>query len=100
MNTLNRNIILFVLVIIIAVTPLIMYQGLGEDEGYFGGADDQAGDWIESTGYEPWYSPLWEPPSGEIASLLFSTQAAIGAIIIGYFFGYWRAQAKYRRIED
>jgi cobalt/nickel transport protein len=40
--------------------------------------------------YEPWFQPLWEPPSGEIESLLFSLQAAIGAVIIGYFFGYYR----------
>ena len=32
--------------------------------------------------------------SGEIESLLFALQAAIGAIIIGYFFGYWRGQGK------
>ena len=30
----------------------------------------------------------------EIESLLFALQAAIGAIIIGYFFGYWRGQGK------
>jgi len=33
-------------------------------------------------------------PFGEIESLLFALQAAIGAIIIGYFFGYWRGQGK------
>ena len=32
--------------------------------------------------------------NGEIESLLFALQAAIGAIIIGYFFGYWRGQGK------
>lgn len=35
-----------------------------------------------------------EPPSGEIESLLFALQAAIGALIIGYAFGYWRGQSK------
>ena len=65
-----------------------------EDDGYFGGADDAAGEAIEETGFEPWFSSIWEPPSGEIESLLFALQAAIGAIIIGYFFGYWRGQGK------
>ncbi|HCX63202.1 MAG TPA: energy-coupling factor ABC transporter substrate-binding protein, partial [Clostridiales bacterium] len=37
--------------------------------------------------YEPWFSPLIEPASGEIESLLFSLQAAIGAGVIGYFYG-------------
>jgi cobalt/nickel transport protein len=86
------NVLLIILVIIISITPLVMYNGLGEDEGYFGGADGQAGDAISESGYEPWFSSIWEPPSGEIESLLFALQAAIGAIIIGYFFGYWRGQ--------
>ncbi|WP_409201076.1 energy-coupling factor ABC transporter substrate-binding protein [Methanobrevibacter sp. DSM 116169] len=88
----TENIILLVLVAIIAIAPLVMFNGLGEDDGYFGGADGAAGDAIEETGYEPWAESLWEPPSGEIESLLFALQAAIGAIIIGYFFGYWRGQ--------
>jgi len=52
----------------------------------YGGADGE--ELISETGYEPWFKPIWEPPSGEIESLLFATQAAIGAIIIGYFVGY------------
>lgn len=87
-------IILSVIVIILFVAPLVIYQGYGEDEGYFGGSDDQAGDIIEQTGYKPWFSSIWEPPSGEIESLLFALQAAIGALIIGYAFGYWRGQTK------
>lgn len=86
--------ILSVIVIILFVAPLAIYNGYGEDEGYFGGSDDQAGDIIEQTGYKPWFSSIWEPPSGEIESLLFALQAAIGALIIGYAFGYWRGQAK------
>ncbi len=88
-------IILAVVCIIIFIAPLVIYNGHGEDDGYFGGADGAAGDAInESQGgkYEPWASAIWEPPSGEIESLLFALQAAIGAIIIGYFFGYWRGQ--------
>ena len=89
-----ENIILAILVIVIIVAPLAMYSGLGEDQGYFGGSDDQGSDGVAETGYEPWFSSFWEPPSGEIESLLFAVQAAIGAIIIGYFFGYWRGQGK------
>ena len=87
-------IILAAVCIILFIAPLVMYSGLGEDEGYFGGSDDQAGQAVEKTGFQPWYSSIWEPPSGEIESLLFALQAAIGAIIIGYFFGYWRGQGK------
>ena len=93
----TKLIILAVVCALIFITPLVMYNGLGENEGYFGGADDAAGDVInESQGgkYEPWASSVWEPPSGEIESLLFALQAAIGAIIVGYFLGYWRGQKK------
>lgn len=65
---------------------------LAEGEEAWGGADGAATEIIEAQGYEPWASPLWEPPSGEIESLFFSLQAAIGALVIGYFFGYYRAR--------
>lgn len=87
-------IILAIVCIIIFIAPLIIYHGHGEDDGFFGGADDAAGEAIEESGFKPWFSSIWEPPSGEIESLLFALQAAIGAIIIGYFFGYWRGQSK------
>jgi cobalt/nickel transport protein len=73
---------------------------MGEDEGFFGGADGAAGEAVEETGYEPWCNSLWEPPSGEIESLLFAVQAAIGAIIIGYVLGYYQGQDKARRREQ
>jgi len=60
-------------------------------EEAWGGADGAAADLIEASGYEPWIEPFWAPPSGEVESLLFALQAAIGAVIIGYVFGYWRA---------
>lgn len=90
----KRHILMLLAVIIISVAPLIIYSGHGEDDGYFGGADDSAGDAITETGYKPWFQPLWEPPSGEIKSLLFALQAAIGALIIGYVFGYYRGRGE------
>lgn len=61
----------------------------------FGGADDAGSQIIEqqSPGYAPWFSPFWEPPP-ETASMLFALQAAIGAIIIGYFIGYTQAKGE------
>jgi cobalt/nickel transport protein len=63
------------------------------------GADSQAENVItELTGgaYQPWFQSIYTPPSSEIESLLFALQAAIGSIIIGYFFGYYHAIAKMR----
>lgn len=90
-------IVLLAMVAIIAILPLAMYSGMGEDEGFFGGADGAAATVIEETGYKPWFESIWEPPSGEIESLLFALQAAIGAIIIGYVLGYYNGQSKERR---
>ena len=89
---------LIVVVVIIIFAALFLVQNaqiqatLGEDEEAWGGADGTAAEIIEASGYEPWFTPIWEPPSGEIESLFFSLHAAIGAIIIGYFFGYYRGK--------
>lgn len=64
------------------------------DEGNvaWGGTDTAAASIIEDSGYTPWFEPLWEPPSGEIETLFFTLQAAAGSLVIGYFFGYYRAK--------
>lgn len=59
------------------------------------GTDDQAGDIVKDlTGgsYHPWVSSIWQPGAGA-ERLLFSIQAGIGGIIIGYFVGHRRATA-------
>lgn len=80
----KTNIILLILVVIIAVIPLIIKTG-----SEFGGADGEAESLITEINpdYKPWFSSLYEPASGEIESLLFSTQAALGAGFIGYYLG-------------
>ena len=76
-------------VIAILVIATLAY---GAANGFgFGGADDGARDVVEKVdpGFQPWTNGIWgdyELPS-ETASLLFALQAAIGAIIIGYFIG-------------
>ena len=92
-------ILLLAIVAIIIIAPLAIYNGYGEDEGYFGGSDDQGGEVIQESGYKPWFESIWEPPSGEIETLIFCLQTAIGAIIVGYFFGYWRCERKYGKNE-
>jgi cobalt/nickel transport protein len=61
------------------------------------GADSQAEGVISDLtdgAYKPWYQSIYQPPSGEIESLLFALQAAVGSLIIGYFLGYYRAMAR------
>lgn len=85
---------LIAVAIILIFTGLFLYVSSNTD-AEFGGADGEACGVIEElTGgtYEPIRDPLWEPPSGEIESLLFGLQIALGALIIGYFFGYYRGK--------
>jgi len=82
-------IVLIAIVVALFAVPLLLAPSAD-----YGGSDGAAEQAISDTGYTPWFSPIWEPPSGEIETLLFSLQAAIGALIIGYFVGYERGKRK------
>ncbi len=86
-------IVLGLLVLAIIIVPLITQRG-----AEFGGADGEAEGVITQINpeYEPWFSSIIEPASGEIESLLFSSQAALGAGIIGYYIGTTRTKKKMR----
>jgi cobalt/nickel transport protein len=82
------NTLLLLVVAALAVLPLVL--GLGDHkEEPFTGADGEAEAAITELepDYEPWFTPLYEPPSGEIESALFSLQAALGAGVLAYYFG-------------
>lgn len=100
----NQNIILFALVIVLVAAPLWIVKRPapgpdGREVEIFAGADDKAKDTISTIApkYQPWFKPLMEPPSGEIGSLLFALQAALGAGVIGYWLGSSVTRAKLRR---
>jgi cobalt/nickel transport protein len=92
----QKNLLLLLLVVVITVVPLMIAKG-----SEFGGADGAAEGVITeiNSDYKPWASPLFEPASGEIESMLFALQAAIGAGIIGFGFGRLSAAHKYRANE-
>ena len=52
---------------------------------------------LPAPGYQPWFAPLIEPASSEIASLLFALQAAFGAGVIGYWLGCAVTRDRLRR---
>lgn len=87
----KRNLAMLAAVAALAIAPLLIHPP-GTVE--FGGADGEAEVMITEINpdYQPWASPLWEPPSGEIESLLFALQAAIGAGLLGYYFGLRRGR--------
>jgi cobalt/nickel transport protein len=84
----GQNWLLAIAVITLAIMPLIFVKG------EYTGADGQAEEVISSINpdYQPWFQPLFEPASAEIESLLFASQAAIGAGIIGYVIGFYKGR--------
>lgn len=92
------NVLLLLAVAALAVLPLAL--GLGDHkEEPFTGADGEAETAITEIepDYEPWFSPLYEPPSGEIESALFSLQAALGTGVLAYYFGLHRGRRQGER---
>ncbi|MFZ5649176.1 MAG: energy-coupling factor ABC transporter substrate-binding protein [Bacillota bacterium] len=90
-NIVLKNMLLAILVVALAVVPLTIHRG-----AEFGGADGEAEKVIAEVNpdYQPWFESIWEPPGGEIESLIFALQAAIGSGFIGYYFGYVRGKRK------
>ncbi len=86
-NKRTYTLLLIAAIFILTVTPLVFVGG-----AEFGGADGEAEEMITEIkpDYEPWFTSFWEPPSGEIESLLFALQGALGAGFIFYYLGYKR----------
>ena len=82
---------LMLVIVMIIVMPLVFNPNASYD-----GADGKAVDAIKqiAPNSKPWFSPIWEPPSAEIESLLFSLQAALGSGFICYYLGYQSGKKK------
>lgn len=100
----RRSLCLWLAVLLLSVLPLWWAPDSLPPEGSatverFGGADSRAQQAIEALApdYLPWFRPLIEPASGELASLLFALQAALGAGVMGYWLGVSRTRARLRR---
>lgn len=87
----STSILIVVLLLALVIFPLIFVNG-----AEFGGADGEAEGAITEINpdYTPWFSSFFEPASGEIESLLFASQAALGAGIICYTLGYMKGKKK------
>lgn len=100
----NGKIVLLLLAICVVLT-IIPFMVASKD-AEFGGADDAAGEIVEELNpdYVPWAEPVLEKIlggeiPGETESLLFCLQAAIGAGVLCYGFGYLVARKKYVKGE-
>ncbi|ODG97869.1 cobalt ABC transporter substrate-binding protein CbiN [Nostoc sp. KVJ20] len=84
-------------VIALAVAPLIFVRG-----GEFAGADGKAEEAINEIQpeYKPWFKSFFEPASGEIESLLFASQAALGAGVVGYAIGLYKGRSQQQKPKE
>jgi len=99
-----QNLLMMLAVVTLVVLPLWMVKkpsstADGREIPLFTGADDKAKYLVSviSPEYKPWFTPLMEPPSGEIGSLLFALQEALGAGFIGYWYGCSTTRAKQKQ---
>lgn len=100
----HHNLLLLLAVVLLAALPLWLVprptpDADGKPTEIFAGADNKAKDLIGEIAphYRPWFEPVLEPASGEIASLLFALQAALGAGFIGYYLGVSVTREKMRK---
>jgi cobalt/nickel transport protein len=88
-------------VVVLTALPLWLVNAPPDADApaMFRGADEHAQQAIGSIapGYRPWFAPVFEPASAEIASLLFALQAAAGAGVIGFWLGLSVARERSRR---
>ena len=90
-----------ILVLVLICAAILIFPLMTIRDSEFGGADGAAEEAIAQVDpdYEPWAESILEPPGGETESLLFCLQTALGAVVIGFGFGYLVARKKYRSEE-
>ena len=91
------TLIVVLLIVIIGFVTAFVPDMIGITPEWVGADAAAASKIRDISDYKPWFSPLWEPPSGEIETLLFSLQAAIGAGIIGYIAGLYTGRKEKKR---
>jgi cobalt/nickel transport protein len=89
-----KNWLLICGVVSLTLLPLFVVK-----DGKFGGADDQGKEAITAIkpDYKPWFGSILKPASSEIAGLLFATQAALGAGLLGYVIGLYKGRSEAKR---
>ncbi|WP_353930851.1 energy-coupling factor ABC transporter substrate-binding protein [Okeanomitos corallinicola TIOX110] len=86
-----NNWFLILAVLGLAIAPLIFVRG-----AEFGGADGEAETVINEIQpeYKPWFTSIMTPASKEVESLLFASQAAVGAGVVGYAIGLYKGRSQ------
>lgn len=93
---------LLMVVMLMAITPIFVLK-----DAEFGGSDDAGSVMIESIkeGYEPWFTPVLENAiggelPGEVESLFFCLQTAIGVGVLAFCMGRMYERKKLGKEEE
>ncbi|MEY8320254.1 cobalt transport protein CbiN [Lachnospiraceae bacterium 46-61] len=91
--------VLFLIMIVLIVFPILALKN-----AEFGGSDDAGSVMIEKINgkYEPWFTPVLEKYingeiPGEIESLLFCIQTALGVGVIAFYIGRFVERKKWEQ---
>lgn len=102
----HQNVLLLAGVALLTALPLALARAprsgaSSSSDPAFTGADDKAKSLIGEIAphYRPWFDPILQPASSEIASLLFALEAALGAGFLGYAFGVFITREKLRHLK-
>lgn len=84
------------LLLLAAAAVFVVALVIGGSRGEFVGSDAAATEAISRTNpdYEPWFTPFWTQPGGEVESGLFALQAALGAGVLGFALGSLRERRR------
>lgn len=88
--------VLVAIAVIFGISMMIAPRPATDDEEAFGGTDAAVTAQLEEAGHEPWFTPIFEPGSGEIESGLFALQAGLGGAVLGYALGNLRGRKSAR----
>lgn len=101
--TKNKKLVLILIVVavLLAFVPLFALKGAA-----FGGSDDAGSVMVEeiTSNYEPWFTPVLEhllegELPGEVESLLFCLQTALGVGVIAFCMGRFVERKKWMDSE-
>ena len=97
----SKKQVVTILILVLICAAILIFPLMTIRDSEFGGADGQAEDLIAEVNpdYTPWAESMIELPGGETETLLFCLQTALGAVIIGFSFGYLVSRKKYRAEE-
>lgn len=85
----SNTLIVLAVVVLFALALYFGTRHTKDGEEGFVGTDSSATEQIQQSNpdYEPWFSPVFQPASGEVESGLFAMQAALGAGVLGFVLG-------------